>query len=119
MWLVCAGVDTDVQTKALEKLWKVPSGKLRGADGDSLMKFLGCKQGMVNYFSILNDTEKKVTLVMDKRLLDANYASFHPMDNSGSTAINKEGILKIKELCGRDDNNFIVHEFGAIAPVEE
>lgn len=74
---------------------------------------------MVNYFSILNDTEKKVTLVMDKRLLDANYASFHPMDNTGSTAINKEGILKIKELCGRDDNNFIVHEFGAIAPVED
>jgi hypothetical protein len=51
--------------------------------------------------------------VIDKRLMDASYASFHPMDNSGSTAINQEGILKIKELTGRDDNNFIVHEFGA------
>jgi hypothetical protein len=56
MWLVCAGVDTVVDTKALEKLWKVPSGKLRGADEASLNKFLGTKKGMVNYFSIVNDT---------------------------------------------------------------
>jgi hypothetical protein len=28
------------------------------------------------------------------------------MDNTGSTAINKEGILKLKELAGRDDTNY-------------
>ena len=118
MWLVCAGVDTKVDTKQLEKLWKVPSGKLRGADENSLNKYLGCKKGMVNYFSILNDTKKEVSLVIDKRLLDAPFASFHPMDNTGSTAINKDGIYKIKELCGRDDSNFIVHDFGETQAVD-
>ena len=74
---------------------------------------------MLNYFAILNDTQRQVKVVVDKRLLDANYASFHPMDNTGSTAINKQGILKIKELCGRDENDFIVHDFGAVAPLSE
>lgn len=39
-------------------------------------------------------------------MIDAKYTSFHPMDNTGSTAINKEGILKLKELAGRDDTNY-------------
>ena len=45
-----------------------------------------------------------VKIIMDKRLVEAEWASFHPMDNTGSTAINKEGIMKLKELGGRDDS---------------
>jgi len=116
MFLVCAQVDTEVNMKALEKHFKVGSGNLRGADAGSLEKYLGCRQGTVNYFSIINDTEKKVKLMMDKKLLDAEWASFHPMDNSGSTCINKEGILKIKEVGGRDDTNWEIMDFSAVAP---
>ena len=45
---------------------------------------------------MINDTEKKVKVIIDQKLIDAPFASFHPMDNSGSTAINKEGIDKLK-----------------------
>jgi hypothetical protein len=48
--------------------------------------------------------------------MDAEWASFHPMDNSGSTCINKEGILKIKEVGGRDDTNWEIMDFSAVAP---
>lgn len=44
-------------------------------------------------------------------MLDAPFASFHPMDNTGSTAINKDGILKLKELAGRDDSNYEILDF--------
>jgi Ala-tRNA(Pro) deacylase len=74
-------------------------------------KLIGCKKGMVNIFSMLNDTEKKVKIILDQRLFDAEWASFHPMDNTASTAINKEGILKLKELTGREDAHFEVVEF--------
>jgi len=115
MWLVCAAVDTVVDMKALNKYLPCGSGNLRGADADSLENILGCRKGVVNYFSIVNDTEKKVKVIMDQRLLDAEFTSFHPMDNTGSTAINKEGILKIKELTGRDESTFEIMDFAKMA----
>jgi Ala-tRNA(Pro) deacylase len=111
MWLVCAAVDTNVDMKALNKYLPCSSGNLRGAGLEDLEKYLGCYKGVVNYFSIVNDTEKKVKVILDKVLLESEWASFHPMDNTGSTAINKDGILKIKELTGRDDSNFEILDF--------
>ena len=55
---------------------------------------------------MINDTNKNVNIIVDKILVDAEFSSFHPMDNAASTAINKEGIMKLKELAGRDDTNF-------------
>jgi len=48
--------------------------------------------------------------------MDAEFASYHPMDNSASTAITKEGMVKLKELTGRDDSNWEVLDFSTIAP---
>ena len=115
LWLVCAAADTNVDMKALNKYLPCGSGNLRGADLETLENVLGCRKGIVNYFSIVNDTEKKVKVILDKRLVEAEWASFHPMDNTGSTAINKEGILKIKELTGRDDTNFEILDFDKLA----
>ena len=116
--MVCAAVDNDFDLKDLNKYLPCSSGNLRGADLPDLEKYLGCRKGTVNYFSIINDVEKKVKVIMDKRLLDAEWASFHPMDNTGSTAINREGILKIKELAGRDDSNFEILDFSTIVSAD-
>jgi len=114
MWLVCAAVDTQIDMKELNKYLKVGSGNLRGADEQSLAKYLGSIKGTCNYFSIVNDVEKSVKLIIDKKLLEAEWASFHPMDNSSSTAIKKEGINKIKEVCGRDDTSFEILDFSTL-----
>lgn len=112
MWLVCAAVDTEVDMKLLSKKFGVGSGNLRGADLESLFKYLGCAKGLVNYYAIVNDVSNSVKVIMDKRLVDAEWASFHPMDNTGSTCINKEGIMKLKSLTNRDDTNFEIMDFG-------
>lgn len=39
------------------------------------------------------------------------------MDNTASTCINGNGILKLKELAGRDDSNFEVLDFATIAGI--
>ena len=87
MWLVCAAADTQIDMKALNKYLKVGSGNLRAADAEPLYQFLGCQKGLVNYFSIVNDTQNKVKVIIDKAIMDGQYASFHPMDNTASTAI--------------------------------
>jgi len=115
MWLVCAAVDNEFDLKDLNNYLPVASGNLRGADEESLNKFLGTKKGMVSYFSMLNDTNHDVKIIMDKRLMDAPYVSFHPMDNSASCAINKEGVLKLKELAKRTDETFEILDFATIS----
>ena len=123
MWLVSAAVDTEIDMKGLAKHLKVGSGNLRGADLDVLDSVLGCRKGTCNFFAIVNDEEKKCKVIIDQKLMNAEFVSFHPMDNSGSTAISPASILKIKELTGRDDSLFEVLDFSTIvipdAPVEE
>ena len=87
--MVCAASDNDFDLKDLNKYLPCGSGDLRGADAEVLESVLGSKKGPVNYFSMINDIEKKVKVIIDKRLLDAEWASFHPIDNTGSTAINR------------------------------
>lgn len=65
LWLAVCSVDTEVDMKGLNKYLKVGSGNLRGADAEPLESLLGCKKGNINYFSILNDVEKKVQILFD------------------------------------------------------
>lgn len=65
MWLVIAAHDTNIDMKALTKHLMVGSGNLRGGDNDAMEKILGVKGGSVNLFCIVNDKEKKVSLIID------------------------------------------------------
>ena len=114
MWLVCADVDTEVNIKHLNKYVKARSGQLSYADEESLAKYLGCKKGNVNYFAMMNDTTNQVKMIIDQKLVDAEWAAFHPMDNTGSTCINKDGIFKLRDLAGRDESNFEVLDFSTL-----
>jgi hypothetical protein len=67
---------------------------------------------------MINDKKREVLVIIDKRLYDAPFVSFHPMDNSASIAINREGIEKIKTLCGRDNKDFEILDFSTILSEE-
>lgn len=118
LWLVCADVNNNFDMKDLNKYLPVKNGDLRGADLETLEKVLGCRKGLVNYFSIINDTQKAVKVIMDKRLIDAERVSFHPMDNTASTSISQAAVTKIKELAGRDDTNYEVLDFTTITSAD-
>jgi hypothetical protein len=67
---------------------------------------------------MINDVEKKVKVIIDKQLIDGEWASFHPMDCTASTAIKSAGILKLKELAGRDDASYEILDFSQFASAE-
>ena len=96
-WLICAAHDTAIDMKALTKNLGVGSGNLRGGTEDTMWERLGARKGALTLFAIINDKEKKgIELVLDKRLTeDCKYVGFHPMDNTATTAISKESVLKI------------------------
>lgn len=100
LYLLVAKHDTNTDFKLLAKHLKAGSSNIRGADADKLEEILKVKAGAVNLFSILNDKDNQVTLIMDKALYDQEYLGFHPMQNDATVAIKKEGMEKVIELSG-------------------
>lgn len=103
IYLVVAAHDTNIDMKALEKHLKTGSGNLRAADPEVMESFIGVKKGAVNLFAILNDTDKKVKLIMDHRMMhDFHWVGFHPMQNDATTAISAADMKKVIELSGHE-----------------
>ena len=76
---------------------------MRQGDADKLEGILGVKAGSVNLFSIVNDVDKQVNLVIDQRLWnDFDYVGFHPMVNTSTTAISRDDMKKVIELSGHE-----------------
>lgn len=120
MWLVVAAHDTAIDMKALEKHFKTGSGNLRGGDQDDMYKYLGVKAGAVSLFGILNDTDKKVNLVIDQRLLnDFDYVAFHPMQNDTTIAIKKEDVKKVIEMSEHKPEILDFSKLASEAPMQE
>ena len=113
MWLVYAASDTKFQTKDLEKHLKTGSGNLRAGAFETLQGIVAAQKGAVNLYSIINDSEKKIELIVDKRLVDDfEFVGFHPMVNSASPAIPSKSILKVIELSGHKAE---IIDFAALA----
>ena len=94
MWIICAAEDTAIDMKALTKTLGVGSGNLRGGSEEDMYAKLGARKGCLTLFSVINDTENAVKLIIDKRLAeDFTYIGFHPMINTATSAITKESMM--------------------------
>jgi len=100
MFLVTTATDAEMNTKALGKALKL-EGKvnLRLASEDILVEKLGCKKGCVGPLSIMNNSDKDVTLVLDEALLSKSKVHSHPLRNDASVALVPSDLLKfLKEI---------------------
>mmetsp|Transcript_3564 Transcript_3564/g.2591 ORF Transcript_3564/g.2591 Transcript_3564/m.2591 type:complete len:164 (+) Transcript_3564:170-661(+) len=101
LFLVIAAHNTTVDMKELTKHLKVGSGNLRGADEDVMKEVLGTAKGHVCVFALMNDTAKKVKVLLDKRLLEEfPYIAFHPMQNDATVCMVPSDMTKIIDLSG-------------------
>ena len=75
---------------------------------------LGARKGCLTLFSVINDTENAVKLIIDKRLAeDFTYIGFHPMVNTATSAITKESMMQFIELSAHEPQ---IVDFAALAP---
>lgn len=103
MWLVVAAHDTKIDMKAIEKHFKTGSGNLRRGDAEEMKALLGVESGAVTIFSIVNDKENKVQLVIDSRLYgEFERLGFHPMVNTHTTSITRDSLKKVVELSSHN-----------------
>jgi Ala-tRNA(Pro) deacylase len=99
MWLLCCPADQAVDLRALAPRLGA-SGRLSFGSAERLMRYLGVTTGAVSPFSVINDHDRHVRVVLDPAVLAAEPINMHPLDNTRTTAISAAGLLAFLEAVG-------------------
>ena len=98
MFLITAANETPVDLKNLETL--LGCKRLSFGSPERLWQYLGVRPGSVCPFAAVNDTERKVTSVLDQTMMDADIVCVHPMKNHMTIALKPQDLVKFLEFCG-------------------
>jgi Ala-tRNA(Pro) deacylase len=99
-WLVVALEDRPIDLKALRHT--IGAAPLSFGKPDALEAILGITPGSVTPFSVINDTEGQVTVVLDAEMLEQAPLNFHPLVNTATTRISAAGLLAFLGATGHD-----------------
>jgi Ala-tRNA(Pro) deacylase len=92
MWLVVAREDRIIDLRRLGD--QLGSGRLSFASPERLQRHLGVIPGAVSPFAVINDRDRVVTVVLDADLREEDPLNFHPLDNTMTTAISWDDLLR-------------------------
>jgi Ala-tRNA(Pro) deacylase len=99
IWLVTVLEDRAVDLKALRRRLGA-QGTLSFGDATLLMEVLGVAPGAVTPFAVINDQEHRVTVVLDRAVLDRDPVNCHPLVNDMTTAIACGDLRRFVAACG-------------------
>jgi Ala-tRNA(Pro) deacylase len=98
-FLVVAGEDAAIELRALHRLLGA-TGRFSFGSAELMRELLGVEPGSVTPFAVINDTACRVTVVLDAAMMEHPTLNFHPLRNTGTTTISREGLLKFLESTG-------------------
>ena len=110
LWLISARQDTVIDLKPAAAA--MGSGRLSFGNETLMWETLGVRPGSVTALGLINDTDRRVTFVLDQRLWDADIVNFHPLTNTATTALDQAAFRQVLALLKREP---IVVDFGALA----
>ena len=100
LWLVVAESDTPVDLKVLPKV--IGSARLSFGRPDLLGAVLGVTPGSVTAFALMNDKNGRVSVVVDQRLMRYDVINCHPLENTATTSIPRDGLMRFIRACGHE-----------------
>ena len=110
LWLISAAQDTVIDLKRAHRA--MGSDRLSFGNETLLWETLGVRPGSVTALGLINDTERRVTFVLDRRLWEADTVNFHPLTNTATTALSQNDFRRVLALLDREP---IVVDFSALA----
>jgi len=99
LYLVVAPEDALIDLKGLHRLLGA-NGRFSFGSADLLGEVLGVTPGSVTPFSAINDTEARVTVVLDSAMMEHETLNYHPLSNTMTTAISRDDLVKFLEATG-------------------
>lgn len=82
----------EFHTKDLTK--QIGCSRLSFADPEFMDKYLNIMPGSVSVMGLMNDTENKVQLLIDREVAEAEYIGCHPCINTSSLKIKTSDLLE-------------------------
>jgi Ala-tRNA(Pro) deacylase len=76
------------------------SGRFSFGSAELMQEMLGVLPGSVTPFAAINDKERRVSIVLDAALLTHEALNFHPLVNTATTTISRDGLLKFLAATG-------------------
>jgi len=99
LYLVTAPEDSTIELKSLHRLLGA-SGRFSFGSANLMMETLGVSPGAVTPLGVINDTAARITVVLDKTLMDNTVINCHPLVNTMTTSIPREGLIAFLEATG-------------------
>ncbi len=91
--------DAAIELRSLHRLLGA-TGRFSFGSAELMRELLGVEPGSVTPFAVINDTACRVTVVLDAAMMAHAVLNFHPLVNTGTTTISREGLLKFLEATG-------------------
>jgi Ala-tRNA(Pro) deacylase len=82
----------------LEKALAAP--RFSFARPELLHEVLELTPGSVTPFGLINDRQRRVTVVLDQQMLDTEWVNVHPLHNAASTTLRSADLLRFVRTLG-------------------
>ena len=99
LYLVVALEDADIELKDLHRRLGA-SGRFSFGSSNLLREVLGVEPGAVTPFGAINDTQGRVTIVLDTPMMEHETLNYHPLVNTMTTSIKRDDLLKFLRSTG-------------------
>lgn len=87
-------------------------GRVSFGKPEALMELLGVKPGSVTAFAPINDTDNKVTVIIDEALMRYDLINCHPLTNEMTTTISREDLVRFLKHVNHEPQIIQVSEIG-------
>nr|XP_028950262.1 uncharacterized protein LOC114821592 isoform X1 [Malus domestica] len=101
-YIVSALADTKVDLKVLSVRLGLGKGGLRMAPEEALGEILQVPLGCVTPFSVVNESARHVSLLLDQKFRSQERCFFHPLSNDMSISLSTHDLDKFLKSIGRD-----------------
>ena len=113
LWLISAADTTVIDLKRLHHV--IGSARLSFGSAALMAETLGVSPGSVTAFGLINDKDRRVRFVLDRALDEAVLVNFHPLTNTATTGIARDGLWRFFEAVGASP---LVVDFAAMRVVD-
>ena len=99
LYLVVALEDAEIDLKGLHRQLGA-TGRFSFGSSDLLREVWGGEPGAVTPFGAINDTQSRVTVMLDAAMMEHDMFNYHPLVNTMTTSIKSGDLVKFLEATG-------------------
>ena len=100
IWLIVCLEEAQVDLKAAPA--KIGSRRLSFGKPELLREVLGVEPGSVTPFGLINDSERRVNVVLDAAMMAHELLNYHPLENTATTTIRAADLVAFIRALGHE-----------------